>query len=203
MKFWYDTEFLEDGHTIDLISIGIVSEDGRTYYAVNSDVNFRRVKKHPWLPYHVVPHLPVMNRSILDAFLAAPENRYPKPSIELVELDETVTCVKPLRVITNEVRDFLHASDDWHDNQLWAWYGAYDHVVLAQLFGAMVTMPKHLPRFTCELRQLWEIAGKPEKPEKPENCHDALADALWNRKLYRRCIEALLAEGHDLIVERT
>jgi hypothetical protein len=29
MKYYYDTEFIEDGRTIDLISIGIVAEDGR------------------------------------------------------------------------------------------------------------------------------------------------------------------------------
>src|SRR4051812_11038169 len=34
MKYFYDTEFLEDGQTIELISIGIVAEDGREYYAV-------------------------------------------------------------------------------------------------------------------------------------------------------------------------
>ena len=34
MRIFYDTEFLEDGKTIDLISIGMVAEDGREYYAV-------------------------------------------------------------------------------------------------------------------------------------------------------------------------
>jgi hypothetical protein len=29
MKYFYGTEFIEDGKTIDLISIGIVAEDGR------------------------------------------------------------------------------------------------------------------------------------------------------------------------------
>lgn len=33
MKYFLDTEFHEDGKTIDLISIGIVAEDGREYYA--------------------------------------------------------------------------------------------------------------------------------------------------------------------------
>lgn len=28
MRFFYDCEFLEDGRTIELISIGIVCEDG-------------------------------------------------------------------------------------------------------------------------------------------------------------------------------
>lgn len=33
-RYDYDCEFLEDGKTIALISIGIVADDGRTYYAV-------------------------------------------------------------------------------------------------------------------------------------------------------------------------
>lgn len=27
-RYFYDTEFIEDGHTIDLISIGIVADPG-------------------------------------------------------------------------------------------------------------------------------------------------------------------------------
>jgi hypothetical protein len=33
MKFFFDTEFVDDGQRIHLISIGIAAEDGRTYYA--------------------------------------------------------------------------------------------------------------------------------------------------------------------------
>ncbi len=29
MRYWYDLEFIEDGKTIDVISIGVVAEDGR------------------------------------------------------------------------------------------------------------------------------------------------------------------------------
>ena len=29
MKYWMDTEFIERPYTIDLISIGLVAEDGR------------------------------------------------------------------------------------------------------------------------------------------------------------------------------
>lgn len=50
MKYFYDTEFLEGTQkkflgntmpTIDLISIGIVCEDGREYYAVSKDFNLK------------------------------------------------------------------------------------------------------------------------------------------------------------------
>ena len=29
MRYFYDTEFIEDGTTIELVSIGVVAEDGR------------------------------------------------------------------------------------------------------------------------------------------------------------------------------
>ena len=29
MRYFYDTEFIEDGRTIELISIGVAAEDGR------------------------------------------------------------------------------------------------------------------------------------------------------------------------------
>ena len=50
MKYFLDTEFLEGTQkklfgkskpTIDLISIGIVSEDGREYYAISKDFNLK------------------------------------------------------------------------------------------------------------------------------------------------------------------
>lgn len=49
MKFFYDTEFLDDGKTIEFISIGIVREDGLTYYAVNRDADWERINRDPWL----------------------------------------------------------------------------------------------------------------------------------------------------------
>ncbi|TWH05595.1 uncharacterized protein DUF5051, partial [Rhodococcus rhodochrous J45] len=55
MKYFYDTEFLENGSTIDLISIGIVAEDGREYYAVNSDMDHDRIAHDEWLCKNVVP----------------------------------------------------------------------------------------------------------------------------------------------------
>lgn len=54
MRFWFDTEFIEDGHTIDLISIGVVAEDGRTYYA-ETDADLSRASD--WVKANVIPHL--------------------------------------------------------------------------------------------------------------------------------------------------
>lgn len=64
MRFWFDTEFIEDGRTIDLLSIGIVAEDGREFYC-EFDVDHRRAS--PWVKENVIAHLsgaPVYPRSI-------------------------------------------------------------------------------------------------------------------------------------------
>lgn len=54
MRYWLDTEFIEDGKTIDLISIGIVAEDGREFYAqAECDLS----KAGDWVCENVVPHL--------------------------------------------------------------------------------------------------------------------------------------------------
>ncbi|AJA43363.1 Rnase H [Mycobacterium phage Sbash] len=180
----YDTEFLEDGHTIELISIGIVCEDGRDYYAVNSDTPMDRIKKpeNEWLIRNVLPHLPMAHRKILDEYVAHPQSSYPKPSISLVDLDRTDTCVKPKWVIANEVREFLLAVDP---PELWANYAAYDHVVLAQLWGRMISLPKGLPMFTHDLQQLLETMPEFEKPSQVGTEHNALEDARYVMKVLR------------------
>ena len=56
MRYFYDTEFIENGSTIDLVSIGIVAEDGREYYAVSTDADHTKANK--WVREHVLDKLP-------------------------------------------------------------------------------------------------------------------------------------------------
>src|SRR3954470_12846411 len=63
--------------------------------------------------------------------------------------------------------------------ELWAWLAAYDHVALAQLWGAMPALPRPIPRFTRELRQRSDDVGQPALPPMSGR-HDALVDARHN-----------------------
>lgn len=56
MRIWFDTEFLENGETIKLISIGMIREDGETFYAETGDAKWL-VEESDWLRDNVKPHL--------------------------------------------------------------------------------------------------------------------------------------------------
>lgn len=65
MRIWFDTEFLEDGRTIELISIGLVREDGATLYCETPQAK-GLAESTAWLRENVLPGLelrgPVLER---------------------------------------------------------------------------------------------------------------------------------------------
>lgn len=169
MRYFYDTEFIEDGKTIDLVSIGVVAEDDREFYAVSTD--FDASKANSWVKTHVL-------------------NQLPNPS---------ESCWMNNDAIRERLLEFLLAADDGKHIELWAWVGAYDHVLLAQLWGDMRALPKQLPRYTRELKQLWEMAGKPELPPIPDGNHDALVDARHNLAKFQACNKAMPLDSHNRV----
>ncbi|MCW2681796.1 MAG: hypothetical protein JWM62_3197 [Frankiales bacterium] len=80
---------------------------------------------------------------------------------------------------------------------LWAWYGAYDHVALCQLWGSMPELPRAIPRFTLDVRQLWEHLGRPPLPAQASGLHHALDDARHVRVRW----EALAEKAYRLGLE--
>ncbi len=65
--------------------------------------------------------------------------------------------------------------------ELWAWYAAYDHVALAQLWGAMPALPREIPRYTKELRQLWDDRGRLRcrTPRRPDTTRLSTPGTTW------------------------
>jgi hypothetical protein len=181
-RFFYDTEFLEDGKTIELISIGIVQDTGRTYYAVNSDMPVDQILKNDWLVDNVWPNLPL--RGYKSGLVYVGDGQHAIKTTSPGCLDLTDTRVKPRWVIRNEVREFLAVGDEGDVNELWADYSAYDHVVLSQLFGTMIQLPEWVPMFTRDFQQRLSDVGNPEVPEQESGLHNALDDALHLKVMF-------------------
>jgi hypothetical protein len=128
----YDTEFWDNGRTTELISIGMVAEDGRTLYFVNGEAPWHEISKQSWIMEHVVvPHLPMRQSK---------EWRWTPGRTWFPDLDHPT--VKPSKdSIAVEVEQFLNVTredDEGRDPELWAYYSATDHVVGYQLFGSMI-----------------------------------------------------------------
>ena len=147
MKVWFDTEFIEDGKTIDLISIGIIAEDGRSYYAENAECDLSRASA--WVAENVVTYLdgPASSRS--RAKIAA-----------------------DIVAFVGEAPEF------------WAYYADYDWVVLCQLYGTMMDLPKGWPMYCRDVKQLCDDLGNPTLPKQTRQEHNALFDAEWTRQAY-------------------
>jgi len=154
-RYFYDCEFIEDGRLIDLVSIGVVDEHGREFYAVSTQFDDSRA-------------LPWVRRNVLDK-LPSPADKAWR-SRERIRDDLYAFLTEPL--------------GPGDEIELWAWFAAYDHVALAQLWGAMPALPREIPRFTKDLRQLWDDLGRPALPTATGR-HDALVDARHNLARWR------------------
>ncbi|GAA4083023.1 hypothetical protein [Actinomadura miaoliensis] len=167
MKVFYDTEFIDvDGKTIDLVSIGMVAEDGRELYAVSSEFDQRKLLQNTWLREHVWPSLPT-----------TPPRQYRDGLPPHGVLDTDHPDVWTRAQIARAVERFIL---DTPDVELWAYYAAYDHVALCQLWGPMMHLPEGIPMYTADLRQEMHRLGDPDFPAQTEGLHNALADARHN-----------------------
>lgn len=166
MRYFFDTEFIEDGRTIDLISIGIVAEDGREYYAQSSQADLQ--KADDWVKENVLAHLE--HRRVLAPCRAGHPMNAPCPwkSRGLIRSDLLAFCWP----------------DTYGKPEFWAYYADYDWVVLCQLFGRMIDLPKGWPMYCRDLKQWADDLGGLKLPEQGKGEHHALADARWNREAW-------------------
>lgn len=176
MKFFLDTEFIEDGKTIDLISIGMVAANSKELYLQNLDCDFS--KASDWVRRNVLFDLPQFDIG----------NWKPKPSSVL---SGTPTVWYNRAQIQAEVQNFLNRNSPYvagnpggEKPEFYGWYCDYDWVVFCQLWGTMMDLPKTFPRYCRDLKQTCDEKGNPELPKQEAGKHNALGDAKWNKQVY-------------------
>ena len=153
MEYYFDTEFEDDGHSIEFVSIGVVAEDGREYYAVNADMDVERVTTREWMLENVWSQLPLKKDGTLD---------YDHPD------------VKPVHKIRDELTEFFLEGGT---PKFWAWYASHDYVVLCNIYGGMLETPEGFPHFVHDARALVSWREIDEIPPQTSTAHDALNDA--------------------------
>lgn len=146
MRYYLDTEFIENGATIDLISIGIHCEDGREFYVLNNDCDHS--KASGWVKDNVLIHLP---------------EKANRRNIASSNVDLFGKYASHARIAT-EVINFCNP-EIYGKPDFWAYYADYDWVVFCQLFGTMMDLPKGFPMYCHDIKQWCDQLGNPKLPE--------------------------------------
>lgn len=178
----YDCEFARTSGQIDLVSIGMVDDRDRRYYAISRECDLSALLADGWLMRNVVSALPLTRTTGPDGdFLAWDPD---KP-----DFDKVKTRAQIAREVEGFVLDTAHRGRTGMlpHVELWANYGAYDHVALCQLFGTMMDLPEGFPRWSHDIQQEAERLGLSDKdlPQQASGQHNALADALHQQEIRR------------------
>lgn len=220
-KYYIDTEFIESFHKplfgkkrhfIDLISIGIKAEDGREYYAISSEYNYKDADK--WVQENV----------ILPAYTSVVHG-------DRRNVYDASNFNKSFGISNNQIAaDIIHFIGGEPQNtngahsypEFYGYYADYDWVLFCSLFGRMIDLPSGYPMYCKDLMQILEEKAnskarvdiikhlsKEDKEDllwnhmngvelsnvdllkrtvnypKQENDHNALSDAKWNMELHK------------------
>lgn len=159
MKYFLDTEFIEYPSTIDLISIGIVQEDGEKLYCISNE--FDESKANDWVKENVLSKLPARDNSAW--------------------MSRLNICREIGMFIGDDTPEFYgyYADYDW---VVFCWlFGP-----MIDLPKGYPMYCRDLKQMMDErgLTKEWTRKNCP----KPEGEHNALIDAQWNKDLYYKII---------------
>ncbi len=186
LQFFLNTQFIDSGNFIDLISIGVECSNGNSFYAISSEFNPRNADE--WVLENVLKELPSIH--IFDdqpyGDLLLSDARW-QPEIVLHDSpqdEELFTCPWKFRDrIAFELTHFLkkgecrkasgfeslekvaiaNAEPD-HDIEIWSYYADYHWVAFCQLFGKMIDLPFGIPHHCLDVKQYAVRLGNPDLP---------------------------------------
>jgi len=200
MKYFLDTEFIEGFHKpflgkkrhfIDLISIGIVDEAGRSYYAISSE--YKCDDASQWVKDNVITPM------YISTVHGDARNYYDDDNFHIF-------YGKSNSQIAREIIEFVGSDSG---PEFYGYFSDYDWVLFCSLFGTMMELPKGFPMYCIDLKQMldesvrgfinqqslmghdagnfeYNLKKMKELPFYPEqtNEHNALEDAKWNKNLH-------------------
>jgi len=183
MKLFFDTEFTGLHKDTTLISIGIVSEDGRRFYAEFTDYAKEQVNK--WIQEHVVNNLSL---------------NYLTCNIEHSGVSD-VSDSGFIKVRGTKYHIFKKLSEwlaQFDSVEMWSDCLAYDWVLFNDIFGTAFDIPKNVYYIPFDICTLFKIKGIDPDINREEFSQLTLTEeatkhnALWDAKVIKACYERLI-----------
>ena len=174
-RLFFDTEFTGLHQYTTLISIGLVSEDGHSFYAEFTDYDKKQVNS--WIKTHVISNLEF--------------KRKPRSYFEII--NNLQWQVKGDRGwVKNHLTIFLNQFESvemWSDNL------AYDWVLFCQLFDHAFNIPKQVYYIPFDLSTMLELKGIDPDINRADFVKQELKgfnnqkkhNALWDAMVIEKC----------------
>ncbi len=182
MKVFFDTEFTGLHQNTTLISIGAVKEDDSSFYAEFGD--FETLQVDRWVQEHIINNL---------KFHPGDKGKGWRNYSEQL-------AIKKAEAYGN--RDFVRdCFVDWVGSdtiEFWSDCLSYDWVLLCQLFGGALNVPKNWYYIPFDICTLFKFKGV--DPDINREGFSGMADycekhnALWDAQVIKKCYEILVAD---------
>ena len=174
MKIFFDTEFTGLHQNTTLISIGMIAEDGKEFYAELIDYDYKQVDG--WIRENVIKNLRLG---------LVTENW------SSIEKEQTL-----VRGYTKFVKKQLMKWVSQFDAiELWSDCFAYDWVLFCELFGGAFRVPPHVYYIPFDICTLFKVKGIDPDISREEFAgltESAVKhNALWDAKVIKACYERL------------
>ena len=174
-KVFFDTEFTGLHKGTSLISIGLIADDGKTFYAENAEYDKSQVDD--WINEHVIANTSYLKESgNMEIASTSLSNFYHVEGIDGIKTD---------------LMDWLNQFDTV---EIWSDCLAYDWVLFNDIFGHAFNIPKNVYYIPFDICTLFKTKGVDPDINREEfagivgSKHNALHDA----KVIKACYEKLM-----------
>lgn len=173
-KIFFDTEFTGLHQKTTLISIGLISECGKTFYAELND--FDQSQIDDWLTENVIVNL---------------EMSFTRPQIVRVK-DNDTRYFGNTEMLKSELTNWFF---QFESIEMWSDCLSYDWVLFNQLFGHAFNIPKNVYYIPFDICTLFHAKGIDPDVNREEfsNMKEGSQkhNALWDAKVIRECFVKL------------
>ena len=187
MKIFLDTEFTGLHQYTTLISIGIISEFGDTFYAEFTDYDKNQVDN--WIQENVINNLCLIGK-------------YNNPTwFHLDNLDDNIHMsvsgnIKYIKMMLDEWFDVVLNNNEENNIEIWSDCLSYDWVLFNQLYGNALNLPDFIYYIPFDICTFMKLTGVDPDISREEFIGNSVEgdkhNSLYDAKVIKACYDKLI-----------
>ena len=198
-KIFFDTEFTGLHQNTTLISLGLVSECGKKFYAEFTDYDKSQVDD--WIKTNVIDKLVFSDKITAsvgswEEFVG--DSTKFENALQYVLADKDMShfhCIGQTAMIKNRLEKWLA---QFEKIEIWSDCLSYDWVLFNQIFGHAFNIPKNIYYIPFDICTLFKLKGvDPDINREKYGCGEVYSEmqkhnALWDAEVIKMCYEKLM-----------